>query len=226
MHCGTALIFFACVCVWPFGFRAIQVGLPGGSLAVGSSTNFKFHSNKQASNNNQNPPTNVDPFQITDEIGLNFFGTVTRMPVDGALPVCTAFGQTFYLTSSGFDKMTSAHGYCPAWLVKFLPDKETEDKSGNASVKTHPKTNLKFKEYTLYMPYSYDDMEKKQSIRVPVTFYKLVPYEGCLGLTMANLARGPHPQQVKVIAKKPDPSTKTVVKGAPEAWKDCKHLYL
>ena len=162
---------------------------------------------------------------MSDEISLNFFGSVARMPVDGALPICVAFGQRFYLTPNGFDKFNSPNNYSTAWVVKYRPNREVVDKAGNTSTKTDPKVNMTYKTFTLPMNYSCDQMDKVTTIKIPVTMYRLVPFEGYLGRTDVPLARGPHKDQVVINAVKPSIESKVLTKGTLENWKHAKRIF-
>ena len=138
---------------------------------------------------------------MTEDIQLSFFGSITRVPADGALPVAEAFGHVFYLTALNHQEFNSRYGFCPAWMVK--ERKPAEPKKG---AKKQPKTqpvlgNMSSSIKVAHMTFQYHVMGAIQTLRVPVKIYQLKPRERDLGSEDVVLSRPVIANQVVAFAR-------------------------
>ncbi|CAK0885117.1 unnamed protein product [Prorocentrum cordatum] len=91
-----------------------------------------------------------------------------RVPSDGSAPMCHSFGQTFYVSSKGYDYVKYSFGFCPAWMVTLL--RASADGKAKKNI-----PSMKCVTSKLMMPYTHGLNGKPIAIKVPVTMCKLAP---------------------------------------------------
>ena len=66
---------------------------------------------------------------VPDNLVLTFHGRVTRVPVKGALPLCEAFKEQFYLVADAAHLNHQSELYCPAWNVAVVKESKPKAKA-------------------------------------------------------------------------------------------------
>ena len=129
------------------------------SSPCGSCPDTGGHAVKMAENNvhDKKVQIGVDTNDVL-KVSFCYVGTVTNVPVNGAIKVCSAFNADFYITPKAGSNVPTSINFTPAWTVP-------EDK--------HP--NLKFKESTITFTYSHKPLlGSVKEIKMPVKLCSLV----------------------------------------------------
>ena len=135
---------------------------------------------------------------------LNFIGPITLVPIEGALPVTTAFGLNFFIDPRSLKSTSNPFGV-PAWAIKEIKPKRRpanagqgkHDDKGEGEETDDTHTSLEVVTWT--SSWKYPALKDKGGL-VSIQFYSLVPkkwtltYKGRIELT-----RPPLPQAVSKI---------------------------
>ena len=117
-------------------------------------------------------------------ISLYLFGTVTRIPIVGCLPLCKVFGQEFYIDPINHMK-PDMPCWAPAWSVQVV----------DPSVET-PTLDMRPEDLELPFTYVMKAMGTPTKIIVKLRLWKLVPKTDFVGHETV-LSRPPIPEQLK-----------------------------